>query len=274
MDAPVAPIPIERLEVGLVLVPVRSPDGDQLWFILDTGAGITVLSPATAARLPVETGRTIEAQAVGGTVPLVLGELAELRVGDAVLVDLDVAVLELPAEVREKLGRPIDGILGRSFFDAVDLELDLQAGELALLPPGTLRRERAEPGVPFKLRGGTLLVRAELGETRLPAIVDFGANRSLVNRTIAEATGGTIVPSVGVMQGADGQPLPLAAQVTTRLRLGEVDVGELELDVCEDVQCGELLGRRGREAQLGVHVVEGFTVGLSYRDRRLWLERQ
>ena len=272
MDALPSPVPIERLEVGLVLVPIRSPDGEPMAFILDTGAGITVLTPSAAARLGVSPGRTVDAQAIGGTVPVALGTLDELRVGDAVLEDLDVAVLELPRAVVVQLGRPVDGVLGRSFFEQADVTLDVGASALTLHPPGSLADER-EGGVRFRLPGGVVEVRADLGDARrLRAVLDLGANGSVVSRTTAKSTGGPIRPAVGGMQGADGLPVPLLAEVRAPVRIGDTDLGPMRLGVCEDVQCTVLLGKQARKVHLGIDAVEGWTVALSYRDRRLWLE--
>jgi hypothetical protein len=271
VSEPVEPVPIERLEVGLVLVPVHGPDGVPLTFIFDTGAGITALTPATAARLGVVQGHDIEADAVGGTVTLTLGRCPELQVGGTVVHDLRVAVLELPDEVEAKLGRPIDGVLGRSFFEESDLALDLGAGTLTSYPPHAFRRgavDLPDDGVQFRLRGGVILVPVALGNADAePVVLDLGANRTLVRRS--SAGDAAITPAEGAMQGADGLLLPVVGEVPLAVHLGTVDLGVVTASVCDDADCGKFLGSEA--ANIGIDAMGRRTIWLSYADRRLWI---
>lgn len=263
-------VAIERLAVGLVAVPVRAQDGTEMTFLLDTGAGVSTISPAAAEHLGVERGRTVRAQAVGGVLEIPLGECPGLYVGGTLLPPIEVAVLELPPDVAAQLGRPIDGILGRSFFDATDVHLDLQAGALALYPAGRIEELAEGPGQRFHLVRGVMSLRADVGRGVEPVVLDIGANGSVVNRSFAQETGAPIRPELAQMQGADGRPTPTSGAVSLgTVRLAGAELADVEAAVCEDLVCRAFLGH-GR-ANLGIDAVDGKRIWLSYRDRRLWI---
>ncbi|MEQ1500757.1 MAG: retropepsin-like aspartic protease [Myxococcota bacterium] len=272
------PVPIARLPAGLVAVAVDAPDGGPpLTFVLDTGAGITVVSSAAAAALGVTTSRAIAGEAAGGRLELLAGRCPSLTVGGVVFDDLRVAVLDLPPAIEVLLGTPIDGILGRTFLDRADVALDLAHDTLTVLPPGTFGRRDRSPGFVrqrFRLVGGAIRIPVRVGAADVvSAALDLGGDHSLVNWSMAEASGATgFVPIGGSLVGADGSPVPLIGALTvSEVALGPLALTDVSFGVCEDAPCDVLLDRTGPRVHLGIDVFGDRELRLSYAARTLYV---
>ncbi|MEM9384658.1 MAG: aspartyl protease family protein [Pseudomonadota bacterium] len=94
-------------------------------FILDTGASITAISPRVAAQLPGLVSRgTVRLTTANGEVDAPLVTLPTLDVAGARVAQLDVVVLDSLASY--------DGLLGLSFLDHFNMELDRNRNEMTL----------------------------------------------------------------------------------------------------------------------------------------------
>jgi predicted aspartyl protease len=93
-------------------------------FVLDTGASITVISPALAARLSLATTAAEAMTGAGGTLQATIGRVASLAVGTAALPDLTVTVADFLGQLGRTVDAPLDGILGYNFLRHVRVTLD------------------------------------------------------------------------------------------------------------------------------------------------------
>jgi predicted aspartyl protease len=120
-----------------ILVPVVLDGNEKATFLLDTGANITVITPALAVRLGVEWpsgGPKIRARmASGQDVEVSLTRVRSLAVGSARIENFAAAVYDLPALA---LGAPVplvvDGLLGNDFVGLFIMTIDPRAGRLTL----------------------------------------------------------------------------------------------------------------------------------------------
>lgn len=177
---PLLDIPIELNTVHIFLR--CSVNGSEpLWFVLDTGASITVLSRATAERLGLDMQGKIEGRGSGeksAEVNLVGGvtygpEGVELR-------DQTVAALDLD-RIEALMGRELDGILGFDFISRFVVEIDYRGRRLNLHDRKGWNYEGSGVEVPITLEGSQPHVRATLAVAgRDPVeglfLVDTGAN--------------------------------------------------------------------------------------------------
>ena len=90
-------------------------NGSDIRFMVDTGASVTTLTESDAARAGLSVGprdfnRPFET--ANGTLMAATGRLAELRIGEAVLYDLEVAIAP-----DEALGGSLFGMNGLNRFD-------------------------------------------------------------------------------------------------------------------------------------------------------------
>lgn len=98
----------------LILIEVSINDQGPFSFVLDTGATMSVLSPETAHKLGLDSGREDTAYAAGGQVQVSLIELKSLRVGGTEVKNLKAAIMDL-TNLKKVIG-DIDGVIGYSFL--------------------------------------------------------------------------------------------------------------------------------------------------------------
>jgi predicted aspartyl protease len=118
----------------IILVPVHVNDEGPFDFVLDTGAGTSLLVPAVAKSLKIETSGAKEAQTAGGKVAVALGRVRSLSLGDCRLSDVEVGMVDL-SHIARTVGANIDGDLGYNFLRHFRLMIDYRANELRLHDP-------------------------------------------------------------------------------------------------------------------------------------------
>src|SRR6266705_3885111 len=79
----------------LILLPVRVNDRGPFDFILDTGAGTSLLSSELAKQLGVTILGSKEGQSAGGKVSVSLAKVDSLAVGETKVDDVDVGIVDL-----------------------------------------------------------------------------------------------------------------------------------------------------------------------------------
>src|ERR1700751_2585902 len=79
----------------LILLPVHVNDRGPFDFILDTGAGTSLLASDLAKQLELKTIGSKEVQSAGGKVSVSLAKVDSLAVGKAKLGDGDVGIVDL-----------------------------------------------------------------------------------------------------------------------------------------------------------------------------------
>jgi hypothetical protein len=134
-DVP-AEIPFEFSE-GLLWVKVTLPESSQpLNFLLDTGAGASVINRGTADRLGLHLGSEVNVRGVDATLSgywlkgiSAAAGTASLP-GDYIAVDL--------TRLSHSCERPVDGLLGADFFRRRAVQIDFQARKLRVLKPNQL----------------------------------------------------------------------------------------------------------------------------------------
>jgi predicted aspartyl protease len=266
-------VPVRRLESGHVLVDVDLGITGTGTFVLDTGATRTAITPLTAARLgiPSDRGRTVPLSTMGGSVEARLVK-GSFTVAGVEVERKQVTVVDL-ASVSEGLGETIAGILGRDFFESVDVALDLSANEVVLYERGSFAAiapaEDFTPA-PFRLWHGLVLVPVALGDADSHAIVDSGSNASIVSRWAVLRAHGVESPEAAYLQGVDGRPVPVRLATFDRVSIGGAPIVGVQFAVCENRACPVGLGDVER-LLLGIDAFEHRTTVWSYADKTMYL---
>src|SRR5882672_10690080 len=99
----------------LILLPVHVNNRGPFDFILDTGAGTSLLSSELAKQLELKVIGSKEGQSAGGKVSVSLAKVDTLVVGETRLDDVDVGIVDL-AHIAKTIGSKIDGDLGYNFL--------------------------------------------------------------------------------------------------------------------------------------------------------------
>jgi predicted aspartyl protease len=118
----------------LILLPVCVNDRGPFDFILDTGAGTSLLSSELAKQLEVKVIGSKEGQSAGGKVSVSLAKVDALVVGETKLEDVDVGVVDL-SHIGKTVGAKIDGGLGCNFLKHFRVTINYRDCELRLEDP-------------------------------------------------------------------------------------------------------------------------------------------
>jgi clan AA aspartic protease (TIGR02281 family) len=114
-------IALEETAHGGLLVPVGFAKNPTVKFLLDTGASYTMLSPKLAQELGLETlkaKRTIAIVTANGKVNVPLLQVPELRLGKALLKNVEVLIQPLDS----RLG--FEGLLGMNALNRAEWQLE------------------------------------------------------------------------------------------------------------------------------------------------------
>src|ERR1700757_2388212 len=118
----------------LILLPVHVNDRGPFDFILDTGAGTSLLSSELAKQLQVKIIGTKEGQSAGGKVSVSLAKIESLALGAAKLDDVDVGIVDL-SHISKAIGTRIDGDIGYNFLKNFRITIDYHSCEIRLDDP-------------------------------------------------------------------------------------------------------------------------------------------
>lgn len=147
-------------------------------FMVDTGANISCVSRriAEALALPMEPSRHVHTVVGVRTQPL--ARIEELRVGEQRRRDMSVLALAIEDP-------KVCGVLAVDWLQNQRLTLDFASNSLEFAPS---RHEFTRPGrvvVPARRRHGQLtIVKAELGDRAINALIDSGSEASLCNASL------------------------------------------------------------------------------------------
>ena len=102
-------IPGRRAHGGVLLVPCLLHDAYRYWFLVDTGAARTMLTPAAVAEIGLDIRIPVRQEQIASLHQVALApvvRLHSLQVGAYRLTDIEAVVLSLPTALR------VDGLLG------------------------------------------------------------------------------------------------------------------------------------------------------------------
>ncbi len=240
-------------------------DGSAAKLLLDTGAGVTVLTTDTVAalQLPRSQRSTRQLSGVGGAVTNA-DVYADLDLG-GVSVRRRLAVANVPG---------LGGLVGGDVLGDYDLELDLPNRRVRLWRAagcGVADLPWTGPriAVPADAAGGRLRVTAMLDGRATPALIDSGAGRSIVKTDAAIAAGATAAAiatdPVAVSRGVDGGAIAVRAHRFGSLAIGADQVARPVIGVSE-------FNLRGADMLIGIDYLRSRRVWLSYRSGQIFIQ--
>jgi len=143
-----AEFPFEFRE-GLLWVEVTVPQYKKpLNFLVDTGAGVSVINLSTAKRIGLKLGREVMVHGVQSMLTGYWQQRMLARVGEVELpreylaVDLD--------KLSSSCERPVDGLVGADFFRGRVVQIDFEAQRIRLLKPE--KAGKTGESLPLQLR--------------------------------------------------------------------------------------------------------------------------
>ena len=259
----------------LLLVPVRVDGTGPYEFILDTGAGTSLLSPGLADRLRIRRTGHKKAAAAAGELDVELGTVASLAIGSATARDLPVGITAEVDRIGAVVGAEISGDVGYDVLKNFRVCLDYRRSVLTLEWPSAPEAPARPSEVPFRLahrRKPLLLVPALVdGTGPWSFVLDTGASMTLISPGLARSAriaGGSPVRVVG----AGGRVAALGGRVRS-LAVGEAVREDVDVVVAPFVEpLGDAVGAT-LDGILGHNFLRAFRVTIDYPRSMLELGR-
>jgi predicted aspartyl protease len=184
----------------LILLPVYANGRGPFDFILDTGAGTSLLSSELADQLELKITGSKEGQSAGGKVAVSLAKLNSLAIGEMKLDDVDVGIVDL-GHIGKTVGARIDGDVGYNFLKHFRVTVNYRDLELSLEDP-----KRVENFGPAALTEVALRLA---GAAKPLLLVDVYANgRGPFQFAVDSGTSTTaITPELAKLLGVAGSPI-------------------------------------------------------------------
>jgi len=218
----------------LLLVPVNVNGAGPFEFILDTGAGTTILTPEIAARLKLQSTGSKQGHTAGGVIEAKLATLESISVGASAVENVDIAIAEL-SHLSKAVGAKIDGDLGYNFLKHFRLAIDYRNGDVRFDDPkrveyfGTpalteLPMRLAHPAKPL------ILIDAQVdGRGPFLFAIDTGTSTTAVSRELASILNLSTAAAASVTTGAAAVQMS-AARLPT-LRVGKCEIRDVDVIV-------------------------------------------
>ncbi len=251
---------------GHILLPVSIDGSEPLIFVLDTGAGKSVVTPGLVDRLGLAAvpGESVATLGVHGKSDNAMVQLHSVAVGDARVAGIQAVVLDLNHITRGAWHA--DGILGMDFLRQFDLRLDFGASTVSLYAPALDRTDcRACPadatGLAFEtIDPGFIVLPVQVDGKPFGAVLDTGSGHSGLNSKAAVALGVTLPPMGAGAPTGHGFGLQ-----TGPVQIGDVSLAERATLRVMDHPVMEALGLADRATMLlGTDQLAGWALTISY----------
>lgn len=233
--------------------------------LLDSGAEMSLADDGLAARAGLALGGGETARGTGGTAEVRFAEGVDLAAAGVALPARTVAVMDLQDIIDRLLHRPVEIVLGREFFDAARIRIDIDKGEIAAVPAA------GEPkGVRIALqtrKGIETLPASVEGQPPVRADFDLGnGSEVLVGRAYAQRI--ELAAPDRVVERAAGGGIGGAVQrdvvILRSLTLGGRTFENVRaaIDPSEDAA----------DLNIGVAILRHFVIITDFARHALWLE--
>ena len=245
-------------------------NGQPTPMLLDSGASLTVLDRAFAARLGLTGGTPVAVQGAGGNERGEIHRGLSLKAGNLAFTGLTVAVMDL-ALVGKALGRPVPVVLGRDVFmtSVVGIDFDRQlisfAPRAGFVPPAGARE------VKLRRRGPLHVLPIRIANLApRDAIFDLGNNGAL-SLSLEYHRSMPYFAALPVATGMGGGVGGL--HEIKRVTLPSVEIGGVRFEKVP-AQLGALAnGPYAGLANAGIQLFRPFVITLDLAGDRMWLQR-
>ncbi len=240
-------------------------------FLLDSGAGMSVLSSRLADSLGIAAKGNIPTRGVGGYGSIGFAAIDSLGLGDLALQFSRITILDF-ASLDTSLGRPLGGILGYDFFARFKAVIDFDGRRLVLSRSDAKPCPVAAQSVPFEVFAQVPVMEIYVNGRPARVVLDLGAQTGLVLRGHARALAGIDITreerSKIRISGVGGTKAMRPAAIDS-LRIGNITLKEPTALVAADF--ASMPFPEYIEGLLGVTILKRFNLVIDYAAGRICL---
>jgi predicted aspartyl protease len=261
-------------EQSLILLPVHVNDRGPFDFILDTGAGTSLLTPELAKQLDVKIVGSKEGQSAGGKVAVSLAKAGSLAVGDARIDDVDLGIVDL-AHVGKTIGAKIDGDLGYNFLKYFRVTINYRDCEIRFDDPKRVESfgRGAKAALPIRLASPAkplLLIDVHLnGRGPFQFAIDTGTSTTAITPQLAN--------DLGILSSPIGPGTTAGAQVDVRagniesFQLGGAKIDNMTVVVADFFEMLSAAIGAKLDGIVGYNFLRNYKVAIDYPGETLTL---
>lgn len=261
-------------EQSLILLPVHVNERGPFDFILDTGAGTSLLTPELAKQLDVKIVGSKEGQSAGGKVAVSLAKAGSLAVGDARICDVDLGIVDL-TQVGKTIGAKIDGDLGYNFLKYFRVTINYRDCEIRFDDPKRVESfgRGAKTALPIRLASPAkplLLIDVHLnGRGPFQFAIDTGTSTTAITPQLAN--------ELGILSSPIGPGTTAGAQVDVRagiiesFQLGSAKIDNMTVVVADFFEMLSAAIGAKLDGIVGYNFLRNYKVGIDYPGETLTL---
>lgn len=259
----------------LILVPAKVNGAGAFEFILDTGAGTSLISPELAKLAGVVPTGFKEGVGAGGKVSVSLGSLESLAIGEAKVEGLEVAITEEIHRIGTAVGARIDGDAGYNFLKHFCVTIDYRGYMLRLTQgvenaSGSQARARVKFRIAHPAKPLMLLEASVNGAGPFQFALDTGTSTTLISPELAQRFS-IRSESVPGMTGAGGAVQARAGMVES-LAIESAAIANVQVMVADVLMMlGQAIGAR-LDGIIGYNYLKEFKTTIDYPNEILHLE--
>jgi hypothetical protein len=257
-----------------VYLPVMIGSKGPFSFLLDSGAGMTIVGRDVAADLDLKKTGELPALGVGGVEVGSFVEIDSLIVGNAVMRDLVAGELDL-SSINEIAREPVDGILGYDLFARFAVQLDYYDSIMTLYLPNDSLKYSGEDTLALEVESNHPMINATINDTiRGRFRVDTGSANYLDIGYNMTKQHDLVEKSHSIRRGMQLRGIGGATVESINGRIDSLKVGKTTL---HDVPCGfavadsGILAIKGVDGNIGGGLLDKFTCIFDYSHGRFML---
>ncbi|MEW6733965.1 MAG: aspartyl protease family protein [Acidobacteriota bacterium] len=258
----------------LILLPTFVNKKGPYQFILDTGAGTSLLAPQLAENLGVAITETKEGTGAGGKLKVSLGNVESLAIGDAELNNVQVAITDDINRIATAIGAKVDGDIGYNYLKFFQLTIDYQTHILRLTADPVKQSSSVRREIKFKLAkiGKPLIVVAATvnGKGPYQFAVDTGASTTVISLELAESLA-LQSQAMPAMIGAGGT-VQTSVSAIESLTIGDIEVNHLTVMISDFLSMLSQAIATKIDGIVGYNYLKAFRVTIDYPNEVIRLE--
>lgn len=263
--SPSATIPFD-FSSGEIIVTAKVNGETPAKFIVDTGAGISLLTRSAANKFGLKVSGSASLGGGGGAAQTQFAQLDSLQVGSVVARDVKVAVGDL-GPLEALLGHGFSGLIGHNFLSQFQVTFDYAARQLTLAPASTPLPEGT--AAQMDIVNTFPLVDASTQNKKFRMVLDTGAMFAILPARLAADLKFGKVREGAFGVGLDGRPVQLKTTRLPQLTVGGVTLPDAPISYAPPGGPSAALLSDFANGILGNSLLRRFKVTLDYGKQKV-----
>ena len=278
--APLASTPLNRTEIGHFVIEVMINEQGPFTVAVDTAAQRTALNQVLVDALSLEpiAGMSAQAHGASGTAPIEFYALESLNVSGEIYTDF-VAMGPVAGHSPDFGGAVIHGVLGFDFLQRFNVEFSQSEGVMRLYPHEQDFSDIVDGWSHAEIRpgfAGFMMTELTVNGASIPAVLDTGASRSLMNWNAAQAAGydaddERVTPDIRPIRGFTGAETESRRVTDAPVVWGDARLSEQTISVADLAVFNALRMADGPAMIAGNPLFGDRDFIVDYSGNRLWI---